>query len=222
MPALTNGKTPFSSATVSFLLLVGVFVISGCAGAGVWAGNAIQIHSLSDNPVMLAANFQFACYSHDPKSDTSFWLSDVPVEDILEGRITEAQIMHIELLWTPRPGSTPIDSSATNASIRYIIVTNGEVGVYIGAGFVNLHGKLPGSKISVSVLDASLKLGDSTDGLIDLLSPARLSGRFSATNNPELARQFQLATSQFVTNALGHTRFVSSPPSFPGLASATW
>ena len=207
MFAFRDGKDPFGPAIVHIaLLLIIVFVIPGCSLPGV--GNAIQVRSLSDNPVLLSANFQIACFAHDPDADTSFWLSDVPVQDILEGRVTEAQIMHIELLWYPRPGSTPIDSSATNASIRYIIVTNGEVGVYIGAGFVLPHGKLSTSKLNVSVRDASLKLGDSTDGLIDLLSPARLSGQFTATNNPELVRQFQLATSQFVTDALKRTRFV--------------
>lgn len=217
MSALRHGNDPFGVAMASLLLLLSAVVIPGCSLPG--AGNAIQIQSLSDNPVLLSTNFQTACFTHDPKSDTSFWLSDVPVEALLEGRITEAQIMHIELLWFPRPGSTPIDSSATNASIRYIIITNGEVGVYIGAGFVLPHGKLSKAKLTVSIRDASLTLGDSTDGLIDLLSPARLSGRFTATNNPELVRQFQLATSQFVTDALGRTRFVSNQPGPSSLAS---
>ena len=206
MSSFWDENNTFGPAIVSLMLLLGVFVTPGCSSPGV--GNAIQVRSLSDNPVLLSANFQIACFAHDPIADTSFWLSDVPVEALLDGSVTEAQIMHIELLWYPRPGSTPIDSSATNASIRYIIVTNGEVGVYIGAGFVLPHGKLTKAKLSISVRDASLKLGDSTDGLIDLLSPARLSGRFKATNNPELVRQFQLATSQFVTDALGRTRFV--------------
>lgn len=193
-----------------FLLGMVFVFLAGCET--LTTTGSINIRSLSEDPVELTTNFRYAFFSHDPNSETSIWLSDVSVSELMEGDVTQAQILHVELLWIPRPGSTPIDIDATNASIRYVIVTQGQVGVYIGAGFAMPSGKLDGSKLGILLQNVSLELADSTDGLIDLLSPARLSGSFTATNDPEQVRLFRLAASQLVTDALGRTRFVMVSP----------
>jgi hypothetical protein len=158
--------------------------------------------------VLLAAEFRSAVFAHDPRAETSFWLSDVPVEDLLEGRVGEGQIVHIELLWVPKAGATPMDSSATNASIRYVVIAGGEVGVYVGAGFAEPLGPLDRSRVAISVQDASLRLAEATAGFRDVLGPAKLSGRFASRRDPEQARRLFVSVSQFVTDALGESRYV--------------
>ena len=198
-----------SAMNIVFMTLcLNALFLGGCQHFS--SQGTIRINSLGDNPVVLTAEFHTVGFDHQPDAETSFWLSDVSIDDLMSGTVINGQILHIELLWLPRPGSTPIDSSATNASIRYIVIANGEVGVYIGAGFVMPHNDLDSSRLTVTVRDASLKLGDSTDGLVDLLSPAHLSGQFTAHRDPDLTRQFRLAASQFVTDALGRTRFVQT------------
>ena len=181
----------------------------GCSGGGGPVGQLRAI-SLGDSPVELGATYITAVYSHDPSGDTSFFLSDVPMKQLLKGNVTQGQIMHIELLWVPKAGATPMDSSATNASIRHIIISDGEVGVYGGAGFAMPRGKPGAETLTVALRDATMRLLESTDGFADLLSPAQITGTFTAELDAKTARKVHRAVSQLVTNALGRSRFVDA------------
>ena len=138
-------------------------------------------------------------------------LSDVPIEEVVSGDVRNAQIMHIELLWLPKAGDTPMGAAATNASIRHIVISNGQVGIYGGAGFAQpSENPADHHKVVFTLRDASLALQESTAGFVDLLSPTKLTGTFSAQRDDKRARQLYFAVSQFVTNALGRTRYVMS------------
>jgi len=118
--------------------------------------------------------------------------------------------LHIEVLWRPRAGRTPVEPSSTNLSIRFVVVSNGEVGVYIGGGFAWIDGGKPADEaIGLEITGASVSLVDKTPGFVDLLSPAILVGELGALQNAENARATRRAASQFVTNRLGHIRWVS-------------
>ena len=145
-------------------------------------------------------------------------LSSIPPEQLMKGDVRNAQILHIELLWEPKAGQTPMDSAATNASIRYVIISNGEMGIYGGAGFALPDGDVTGTSVRVSLEDASLQLLEKTPGFHDLLGPAQLTGSFNATHDDVKTRQLNFATSQLVTNALGRTRYVWQHPARPGPA----
>ncbi len=99
-----------------------------------------------------------------------------------------------------------MDPSATNASIQYVIVVDGELGVYAGAGFALPEGDANGQSISVRLRDASLELLESTDGFVDLLSPATLTGSFTATRNDQRTRQLSSALRRLVNDGLGSSR----------------
>ncbi|MCP3904737.1 MAG: hypothetical protein GY715_14010 [Planctomycetes bacterium] len=179
----------------------------GCA-RGVRRG-ALRTQSLGDDPVYLSSDLPTVVYTHDPDRGTSFLLSDVPVEDLLGGTVESGQVIHIELLWEPRAGKTPIASSATNVSIRHVVITSGEVGLYGGAGFAMPHGTPGDRRLRMSLYDATVRLLESTEGFLDPLSPARVSGSFNAVHDPLLARKIQRAASQLVTNAMGRSMVVS-------------
>lgn len=90
------------------------------------------------------------------------------------------------------------------------MVSNGEVGVYIGGGFAWINGgKEKDDAIGLEITGASVSLVDKTPGFVDLLSPATLIGELGAQKNAENARATRRAASQFVTNKLGHVRWVS-------------
>ncbi len=55
-----------------------------------------------------------------------------------------------------------------------------------------------------------MTLLDSTDGFVDLLSPARLTGKITAGLDERCCRQMAYAVNQLVTNALGYTRLVAA------------
>jgi hypothetical protein len=183
---------------------------SGCKGLDSGSAGNLRSQSMRSDAVTLAGDYGTAVFTNDKIAGTSIMLADVPVEQLLRGEVENGQIMHIELLWLPKAGDTPMDAAATNASIRHIVISNGEVGIYGGAGFA-----LPSDdpyhhdSISVTVRDASLSLQEATAGFVDLLSPAQLTGTFKATRNDRRSRELYFAASQLVTNALGRTRYVS-------------
>lgn len=172
------------------------------------AGGSLEVQSLGVDRVRLTGAFAHAYYADGDDVETSFYLSDAPIEALLDGEIAQAQIVRIDLLWRPMPGRTPMAATATNVSIRYIIVSNGEVGIYGGSGFAQPLGQPGDETLSINLREASLQLLDGTDGFVDLLAPAQISGTFSASHDRRETRRMYYALSQIVTDAFGESRFV--------------
>jgi hypothetical protein len=202
------GKThPLLRALMGVCLAL-LCAMHGCTGIG--ASGSLRAVSLGARSlhVELPGTFTHASYVDDPLAGPSFMLSDVSPDDLIKQNITDGLIMHIELLWKPKAGYTPIDSDATNASIRFVVISHGEMGLYAGAGFALPDGDLTEDTVEIAIKDASLQLIESTPGFNDLLSPAQLTGTFTATKNDKMTRQMNMAASQIVTNKLGRTRYV--------------
>ena len=180
----------------------------------------LRAESLGGDPVFLDLEFTTSVYARLNSTETSFFLTDIPLGNLLAGNVSTGTVVHLDLLWHPSAGETPIDSSATNVSIRYIVFAEGEVGVYGGAGFAMPKGTAGDTMMSLRLRDASLMLLDSTDGFVDLLSPARLTGRLTAVLDRHRSQQMAWAVNQIVTNALGYTRLVEKEKD-PGSFSAS-
>ena len=188
-------------------LAMSLFVLWGAAScAGPERFGSLRAQSLGDDPVALEREYITAFYADGNSVETSFILSDVGLDQLLSGQFSRGNVVRVDLLWMPKPGATPMDSSATNASIRYVIVADGELGVYAGAGFALPVGDASGRSLEVRLRDASLELLESTDGFVDLLSPATLTGTFTATHNDRRTRQLSTALRRLVNNALGSNR----------------
>ena len=118
----------------------------------------------------------------DPLVDASFWMTDMDLDELAAGTVQNGQLLHVELLFSPRPGYTPLDPTSTNLSIRYIVVSRGEVGVYEGGGFGYPIGSIDDPSMRVGIERASLTLGPHTSGFLDLLTPATLAGAATASS----------------------------------------
>jgi hypothetical protein len=179
------------------------------AGCSISPGGAVEIVGSGDTAVRLTSEFTTGTYAIEP-AQTTVVFSDIPYEELATGTAKNGRFLHIEVLWRPRAGRTPVEPSSTNLSIRFVVVSNGEVGVYIGGGFAWIDGGKPADEaIGLEITGASVSLVDKTPGFVDLLSPATLVGELGALKNAENARATRRAASQFVTNRLGHVRWVS-------------
>jgi hypothetical protein len=179
------------------------------AGCSITPGGAVEIVGSGDTAVRLTSEFTTGTYAIEP-AQTTVVFSDIPYEELATGTAKNGRFLHIEVLWRPRAGRTPVEPSSTNLSIRFVVVSNGEVGVYIGGGFAWIDGGKPADEaIGLDITGASVSLVDKTPGFVDLLSPAILVGELGAMKNAENARATRRAASQFVTNRLGHIRWVS-------------
>ncbi|MFM9096768.1 MAG: hypothetical protein ACKOQW_00540 [Phycisphaerales bacterium] len=183
----------------------------GCAGCSIEAGGTVDAVGAADTAIRLSSQFETGTFAIEP-AQTTVVFSDIPYEDLARGTARNGRFLHVEVLWRPRPGKTPIEPSSTNLSIRFVVVSNGEVGVYVGGGFGFIRaGRAGDGKIEVDITGSSISLVDKTPGFVDLLSPAEMTGTLGAFENADNARATRRAASQFVTNRLGKVRWVGMP-----------
>ncbi|TVQ56209.1 MAG: hypothetical protein EA377_02445 [Phycisphaerales bacterium] len=203
-------SVPRTLAAVFGLLLI--CNLAGCAGRSFFdfggPQGTVQVRSFGEDAVRVESRLGFGIYTQREQVEHTFILSDVPLDQLVSGEVRSGQIVHIEFLWTPRPGSTPVEATGVNTSVRYILISEGELGIYSGAGFAMVRGQLDSDQVTIDVRDASLRLTDQTDGFVDLLTPARLTATMGAQRDDRLTLQMHYALSQFVTDKLGVSRFV--------------
>ena len=189
-------------------------LLTGCSYVNTtyqWMGGfatGMDVSSVSVDPVHVSTEYTTAVCAVDTSVEGALWLTDIPIADLVAGTVDSGQILHIELLWLPRPGYPPIDYEATNISIRYIVISDGEYGIYEGGGFGYPLGTPEDSSMVLNIESATLQLAKSTSGFVDLLSPAVLSGTFNGPCDRNTAILVRDATSQLVTNAFDKTMYV--------------
>ncbi len=199
--------------------LVRLSVTAACVSMAMSLASCISSHPLgrlkaiskAEDPVQLDLTLQHGAYSVDP-AEVSFYLSSLQLENLLDSPIKNAQILHAQLLWSPKPGSTPVDPTATNLTLRLALFIEGELGIYGGAGFAWPSGSVGKGPVELEIVGSTLTLLHSTEGFRDLLSPVLLIGRISAPFEPVNTLRFRQAASQLVTNRLGRTQWVGKFP----------
>lgn len=193
------------------LLVTPLLAISGCAGWFDYAfapdGAAVRIEGLGEQPAAIDAELPHGSYA-TTDTDQSMYLSDVPLETLLTGEVRNGQFLHAQLLWFPKPGETPVDPEATNVTLRFVVVSEGEMGIYGGAGFAWPRGTPGETSLTLVVTGSSLSLLAKTDRFVDLLTPAELVGTISAPPNDETTRRFRRGLSQLVTNTFNASKWV--------------
>ena len=150
------------------------------------------------------------------ESENSFWFSDVPLEALTAAEGSElpkdAVFLHAQLVWIPKAGNTPMQSSATNLVLRVLVLSNGEAGLYGGAAFATPDGDPGDETVALSFEEGSMTLLEKTPGFIDLLSPAALSGSLTAQLSEQDANRWRRAVSQLAANAFGRPMWVLDGP----------
>ena len=174
------------------------------------ANGQVEMISRAENPVRVDMRFEHGSYSVEP-SDTSFYLSNLTLEELLKEPVEDAQILHAQLLWSPKPGATTVDPTATNLTLRLAIFVDGEMGIYGGAGFAWPSGSIGEGPVELEIVGSTLTLLQSTDGFRDLLSPVLLVGQIGAPLDPVRTLRIRQAASQLVTDRLGRTQWVHEP-----------
>jgi len=106
------------------------------------------------------------------------------VEDPDWSTIT-GSIVQIRLFIDPKPGSTPIDQTAVSASVRSIVIAQGEIGVYDGAGFLLPGGSIEDGSIRGSIRGAPIRLTRRTPGFRDPLVSPSFDVRFSVRQDEQ-------------------------------------
>ncbi|MFG0274068.1 MAG: hypothetical protein ACF8QF_03315 [Phycisphaerales bacterium] len=186
------------SARFALLVVIGVLACaSGCARS------ALRLSS-SQTDATLTPRFVTALYAFTDENTLDIVLSDMPADDLLamsrdDLLRSSGSILHIHQFFTPVAGRTALDPTASNTTVRHVVLARGEIGVYGGGGLV-LPGSSPGAnRFDFRVSDATMRLLQATPGFADLLGGASLSGRASARRDDERAASIARLVHQAVT-----------------------
>jgi len=192
--------------TFIFAVATATTLLTGCTSLA--PAGQLRSQSTAGDQVMLLVNESEAIYESRNQPESSFIISTVPIQDLINGTIRNGQVVHFELLWEPLGGATPLSPTATNISIRHVVFADGEVGVYAGAGFARPDGDLGDGTVGLRLYSATLRLAESTPGFVDRLGEAEMVGGVKASHAPGRTTAARFALSQMVTNALGKSVFV--------------
>src|SRR6185295_4680763 len=77
------------------------------------------------------------------------------------------RIVQISMFLRPAAGSTPVSTSACSATVRHIILANGNIGVYSGGGFLSPSGHVGDEKLNGSLRGATMRLSGSAGNFVD-------------------------------------------------------
>lgn len=179
---------------VAPLLSLALLALPGCLGSA----TNLRLEAILDEAVV-SPDFRVRAYIPRDMNTADIYLSDIPSEQLLDPSDSLAHavgsIVHIHLFLVPIAGSTPIDSTACNATVRQIVLAGPRgpagdepaIGVYGGGGFL-FPDDTPGARsFSGNLFDATLKLTHATPGFVDRLGAARMSGDFAVRRDDPLA-----------------------------------
>ncbi len=196
-------RTLSEAVSIAATLFSSVFL---CC-CGVSAPERLEVTGLGPSPRTLRADLGTGTYSQE-LANTSFILSDIPLERLEQGGDLNGYLLHVNLLWIPKAGKTAIDPESTNASLRLLIFSGAEIGIYGGGGFAWPRGEPGDTELGLDVVGSSLSLLASTKGFTDLLSPAQLTGRLTSRFDEVHSRRMRRTASQVVSNALRAVEWV--------------
>lgn len=103
------------------------------------------------------------------------------------GAEVSGTLVQVHIFLNPKPGKTPIESTAASATVRTVILARGQVGVYDGAAFLLPGRSLKKGSASGTVNGAQVRLSRATPGFEDLLGAGRMELSFAAKGDEERA-----------------------------------
>jgi hypothetical protein len=170
-------------------------LIAGCAPQNRVTVRAVQ-ESIADSPVLSTS-----VYLSEDGNTADIYLTDLDAAALDPGAPLaglSGRLVHMHLFLTPKPGSTPIAASACSVTARYIIIAEGQVGVYAGGGFLQPRSSLGEPTYVATVSEATLRLSAKTPGFKDRLGPAMLEARIAAERNEPAAKRIGARVAELV------------------------
>jgi hypothetical protein len=165
----------------------------------------LTVRSVAEDGATLEGGFSQGLYSVGPDGNmATFVLIDGPIDN-------PRQAVTARMFWKPRAGRTPIDATATNSTIHYLIFTgesSEHLGIYSGAGFLYPHARPGGATLEAGMWQANLRLSDHTQAFDDLLGQAVLEGKFRVQRNDLETDRIVRRLNTLVRRKLGYPRLV--------------
>ena len=166
--------------------------LHGCGTVTTLRGTSGALVS-SEQPHRLDPDLRTRIFDSTDTNTADIVLSDLPLETLTDADAWQdatGQVIHARMFVKPRPGRTPIETTACTVTIRYLVLAgDGAYGLYAGGGFLIPNGAPEGSKFSGEIYNATVRLVSATPGFKDLIGSGRLDIDFSTRRNPEAVKR---------------------------------
>jgi len=183
--------------------------VAGCGFLGFSSGSG-KLTSTGSG-ASLSANFSTRVYSGNEVNVADFYLTDLPASVWEQGgdvSDVSGNILHIHMFIAPKAGSTPIESTASSATVRWMVLAQGRIGIYGGGGFFTESGDVGDSGLGGTLSDASLRLVQASPGFADRLGPSVLSLSIDTKHDETVAAGIARA----ISSLAGGVREVGDDP----------
>ncbi len=200
----------YAQRTRRLIILVACTLTAlSCTGNQNLRDTELHIQSRAHPDAPTPAGFDHGSYSVEGKSAITVLLTEGPPH-------APRRALIVRMFWRPKAAATPLDETATNSTVQYIVFGESPdgpagkptVGVYSGGGFLYPENEVGSQNLQANLWQATMSLADKNAGFHDTLGPSILTGRFSARRDDEgiveAIRQVNIAVSE----ALGVPRFV--------------
>lgn len=172
------------------VILAFATLLLGCSPS-VGASSGVRLNGISTS-IGLRPRLVTKAYVHADASSASLYFTDLSdaaltPESDLAG--VSGTIVHIHLFAIPKAGKTPIDRTASTATVRTLVLAEGHIGVYGGGGFMMPSGKPGGRSFGGSISGASIRLTGSTPGFEDRIGAGEFSASVAAPLDQTTARR---------------------------------
>jgi len=191
-----------------------------CVGCGLQLGGAgkgeLTLSSRASEQLNVGSSFTSGFFSVEEDNALTVVL--------LEGDpASPTAALTVRMFWRPRVGATPIDATATNASIHYVVFGSSlsnrdaaeqtrEVGLYSGAGFLYLNSDLDADRLKAGLWEAHVRLADRSEHFVDQVGPSLMAGSVRAVRDDDRVNTLLQRLGQLTSDRLGYPRLVRHTP----------
>jgi len=185
------GRTFRVAARLALVAGVGL----GVWGCGVGGGGDPELASRLTG-AQFAPSLPTRIYAFADRNTADFYLTDLPPEVWTGGAdVSEmtGSMVHVHMFLASRAGRTPIEPTASSATIRVVVLGGGTMGVYGGGGFLLRSGEPGDSSFGGAIRAGTMRLLRATPGFVDRLGPCEFKGSFQANLDASQAANMQRA-----------------------------
>ncbi len=197
--------------------LIVAATLSACHsfGRGGPGASKVEIRSLGSGATLNPA-LRTAIYRRIDDTTADLYFSDLPLARLTDPSDDLADaagsIIQVHYFLEPSPGNTPIDDTACNVTVRNIVVAPGAgaqagrqvFGVYGGGGFFFPAGTVGEGTFGGSMKDGTHRLLFKSPGFDDVLGPASIGGKLSASRDDGAGAAIQSRIEHYLKTA--HSR----------------
>lgn len=189
------------AGAVCTLATLSLLPFAGCSTVKRWSGlgghsSTLTIENTHDSREITPAFTTLAYLPVDPQT-AEVYLTDLPLDRLRDAKDSldglSGHILHIHLFLLPSAGSTPIDQTACNITLRHLIIAEGEdharaLGLYSGGGFLLPSGTIGDDRLGGSISGSSHRLAKASPRFSDPLGSGAITGHFDVERNDDVAR----------------------------------